>query len=313
MASGSLPDANPPLIVCAGIAVIDHVFRVQRFPQEATKSRAKVFASVGGGCAANAAVAAKRLGARVQLAAPLGGPAGIDIAGDAIIARLEQEGIACDGVRRLSGVSSPVSAVLVDASGERTIINYRDDALAEVRCEDPDALIARADAVLIDNRFPEFSLPVARAARAQNRIVVMDADEPTRHTGELLSASSHVVFSADGLRATAQQDDLATALSASVPRTQALLAVTDGARGVIWIEQGNIKTMPAYLVKAVDTLGAGDVFHGACVLALAEGASFEQALAFAAAAAAVKCTRFGGIAGAPRRAEVGAFLRSLRA
>ena len=63
-------------------------------------------------------------------------------------------------------------------------------------------------------------------------------------------------------------------------------------------------------IKAIDTLGAGDVFHGACVLMLAEGRDFEQALRFSAAAAAIKCTRFGGVAGAPSRQEVEAFLAS---
>jgi sulfofructose kinase len=64
------------------------------------------------------------------------------------------------------------------------------------------------------------------------------------------------------------------------------------------------------LSAAVDTLGAGDVWHGAFALALAEGRPERQAVRFASAAAALKCTRFGGRNGAPRRAEVDAFLSS---
>ena len=66
--------------------------------------------------------------------------------------------------------------------------------------------------------------------------------------------------------------------------------------------------MSAFPIRPIDTLAAGDVFHGAFALALAEGRAEADALRFAAAAAAIKCTRFGGITGAPGRAEVEAFL-----
>ena len=136
----------------------------------------------------------------------------------------------------------------------------------------------------------------------------MDADDPTRHTDALLNACTHVVFSSHGLRNTAQMQDFEQALSAVARRTPALLAVTDGANGLWWHDGDRGRRIAAHPVRAVDTLGAGDVFHGACVLALAEGRDFEGALAFSAAAAAVKCMRFGGIGGAPNRAEVEAFL-----
>jgi hypothetical protein len=60
---------------------------------------------------------------------------------------------------------APLSAVLVDGSGERIIVNYRDPRLAAARVADPAALIEGADAVLADNRFPEFILPICQAAR----------------------------------------------------------------------------------------------------------------------------------------------------
>ena len=67
-------------------------------------------------------------------------------------------------------------------------------------------------------------------------------------------------------------------------------------------------TIEAPRVEAVDTLAAGDVFHGAFVLALAEGRSEAEAIAFANVAAALKCTVFGGRLGAPARASVEALL-----
>jgi sulfofructose kinase len=302
------PSRGAKLILCAGIAVIDYIFRIDALPKSDTKNRASAFTIASGGNMANAAVALVRLGGKARLASPLGGPAGIDLAGDAILKKLEQDNVDPSAVVRVDGVPSSTSAILIEPGGERSIINYRDDALSTARCEDPAKLIEPADAVLIDNRFPEFSLPIAQAARRSGKIVLMDADDPTRETDALLNACSHVVFSSHGLRNTADVQDFEAGLNAVARRTPALLAVTDGANGSWWHDGQRVRHLAAHPVRAVDTLGAGDVFHGACVLALAQGQSFEQALHFSAAASAIKCTRFGGVAGAPTRPEVDAFL-----
>jgi sulfofructose kinase len=148
------------------------------------------------------------------------------------------------------------------------------------------------------------------AARARGLPVVLDGDRPTRATEMFLTRSTHVVFSAEGLRATAGRHDLVEALKVIAGQTEAWLCVTDGPNGAWWLENGAIRHQPAFPVVAVDTLGAGDVFHGAFVLRLAEGATEADAALFSAAAAAIKCTRFGGRDGAPSRAEVDAFLTS---
>ena len=77
---------------------------------------------------------------------------------------------------------------------------------------------------------------------------------------------------------------------------------------MLWLDNGELRQVPAYHVEVVDTLGAGDTFHGAFTLMLAEGLGERPAMRFAAATAALKCTRYGGISSAPRRAEVEAFL-----
>ena len=92
------------------------------------------------------------------------------------------------------------------------------------------------------------------------------------------------------------------------PRTEAFLAVSDGPGPVRYIAEGAVRTMPVFKIEAIDTLAAGDVFHAGIALALAEGRDAVAAMRFGAAAAALKCTRFGGSMGAPKRAEVEAFL-----
>ncbi len=294
-------------VLCAGIAVFDHVYQLEHFPAPGSKTRAKNYVAVSGGCAGNAAIALAHLGGIAALTAPLGDPHD-DPVGDMILTYLATQNVDCSLSVRVADATSPISAIIVDGAGERLIVNHRDERLSVARLEDPAALVRQADAVLADNRFAEFVLPLCHAARRHGIACVLDGDRPTEATSELLRACSHLVFAADGLRATAQCDDLGDALRRIARESDAFIAVTDGANGTLWLEGDALRHMPAFRVAAIDTLGAGDTFHGAFVLALAEGHGEIDAITFASAAAAIKCTRFGGVFGAPRRAEVIAFL-----
>jgi sulfofructose kinase len=143
--------------------------------------------------------------------------------------------------------------------------------------------------------------------------VVLDADKPAAPGDPLFAACSHIVFSSEGIRATMGIDDLGRALGefgrSDHAAANAFLAVTNGAEPVLWRDRdGTMRELPVFRIAAVDTLAAGDVFHGAFTLALLEGRAAPDALRFAAAAAGLKCTRFGGSTSAPHRAEVDALL-----
>jgi sulfofructose kinase len=304
----SSADPGAPSILCAGIIVLDEVFQVERFPEPDGKAQADDFFIVSGGCAANAAVAIARLGGRVALAGPLGGPRGEDPNGDRVLDALAREHVDTAACVRMPGITSPLSAIFIDASGERMIVTYRDQRIANASPSEPSRLVASADAMLADNRYPVFVRPILETARARGIPAVLDADRPTSLDEDLFGIASHVVFSGECLRATTGQDDLAQGLATVAGVTKALLAVTDGPRDILWLDGGKLRRSPAFAVKAVDTLGAGDAFHGGFTLALAEGRDIAAALRFAAATAAIKCTRLGGSAGAPTRAEVDALL-----
>src|SRR5215470_6717939 len=145
-------------ILCVGIAVLDEVFRVSAFPMPNTKVQASEFITIGGGNAANAAVAIARLGGRAYFAAPLGD----DAVADRLTESLQREGVECVGCVRVPGARTPVSAIFVDARGDRTIANYRDHRLNDATADDPERLVASVDAVLVDNRFPDFVAPICR-------------------------------------------------------------------------------------------------------------------------------------------------------
>jgi sulfofructose kinase len=104
--------------------------------------------------------------------------------------------------------------------------------------------------------------------------------------------------------------DFAAGLRALARHYKGFLAVTSGPDGVTWLDGDAVRHMAAFKVDAIDTLGAGDTFHGAFTLRLAETGDAVASLRFAAAVAAIKCTRFGGTAGAPTRSEVEEFLRT---
>jgi sugar/nucleoside kinase (ribokinase family) len=263
--------------------VEDIVMRVEKFPSPGAKIPASNFIVTGGGCSANAALTVARLGGRAAFAGPLGGHD--DNASNRIIAGLAAEGVDCAGVERTAGGSASVSLILLDAEGEKSVATRRGAGLNQVAPKNALRLVADVDAVLMDNRFPDFVMPVARAARVRNIPVVLDFDLATRLDDALLNLGSHVIASSEALRGSTGLADLGEALKRLAEHVTGFLAVTDGANGVIWLEDGNLRTMPAFAVGTVDTLGAGDVFHGAFALAL-------------------KCARFGGGAGAPRRAEV---------
>jgi sulfofructose kinase len=147
------------------------------------------------------------------------------------------------------------------------------------------------------------------AARRRGIPVVVDLEKSNPGAEQLRALCSHLVFSAEGARATAGTDKLELAMRRIAKQTQAFVAVTNGGDDILFVEGGEPQRLPTFTVKAVDTLAAGDVFHAAFTLALAEGHREREALRFASAVAALKCTRFGGIAGAPTRAEVERFMQ----
>lgn len=286
-------------VLCIGNAVQDFVFAVERFPASAEKHPASAFDSVGGGPAATAAVAIARLGGTAMLATRLGD----DGVADLIVAELEGYGVDCALARRFGGCRSSLSAVLVDADGERMIVNYLDADLPADPGWLPPALPPGTAAVLADSRWPEGGAALLSLARRAGLPAVLDADRPAPPDA-LIRAASHIAFSGEGLAAWAENDDHEGALKALAADTGAWCGVTLGARGVVCVSDGTVTRVPALPVRAVDTLGAGDVWHGAFTLGLADGQDEIAAVRFASAAAALKVQRFGGRAGVPTRAEV---------
>ena len=293
--------AGAPSVLCVGQATLDHVLTVAGDLTVSHKHAAARHDVVGGGLAANAAVTVARLGGTATLA----GVIGDDDTGDQVIAGLRAAHVDTRLVQRVRGVATPFSAVIVSADGARTIVNHNPPELLARPC--PDLGGVACDAVLADGRWSAGAASALSLARHRRIPGVVDVDRSTVDAAAMatcLQLASHLIFSEDALRDLTGAASPTDGLRRVGRDTDAHVSVTLGERGIVWIDGDDVRSLDAFHVDVVDTAGAGDVFHGAAALALAEGADEARAFEFASAAAALKCTRPGARAGVPSRQEV---------
>ena len=293
-------------VICLGLSALDQIWRVPAFFSGGSqKIRSVEYETMGGGMAATAAVAVARLGG----VAAFWGRGGDDAAGREMRKALSKEGVDVSQFRLFPHGQSSVSGILVDSTGERQIVNFR-GKFPEPADWLPLHEIATASSVLADPRWLAGAVALFGAARARKIPTILDADVADAEVFEtLLPLTDHAVFSEPALRGFAGSVDDG-ALAKVARHGCGVTAVTRGAAGVTWRAKDVVRRQPAYAVDAIDTTGAGDVFHGAYALAIGARLATEDAMAFAAAAAALKCTRPGGRGGIPTLEDCLAFQRN---
>lgn len=282
-------------VLVLGVAVIDHVFLVEDIPQKPEKYIARDAMTVGGGCAGNAAVAIARLGGKAFLSTRLGN----DATAKMILNDLQAEGVDTS-LSDETGTRSSCSAILVDAKGERQIVNFRGEGLTQ----DTTHLNAapQIGAVLADTRWPDGAIHAMNLAQSRGVPGIMDVEADTDPA--CLYSASHLAFSQPGLTALYPELKIDAALLQAAQEFGAWCCVTLGQDGVAYTDGDKISRVDAPRVDVKDTTGAGDIWHGAFALGLAENMPTKAAIEFANKAAALKCTRIGGRTGAPTRQEV---------
>jgi sulfofructose kinase len=218
---------------------------------------------------------------------------------------LAAAGLDVSAVRSVPGGRSSIAVSIIDAQGDRLVVPYHDGSLEAAADWLPLERVGSADFVHVDTRWPEGAAAALAAARAAGVPGMLDADiAPADVLARLVPLSSHAVFSDAGLFLHTGMSDLEAALRHVAAGHPGHVGASCGADGYAWIEAGELCRAPAPHVEVVDTLAAGDVFHGALALRLAEGATIAEAARFAVVAASLKCTRFGGRLGCPARDEV---------
>jgi sulfofructose kinase len=289
------------VVLCVGALSLDTIFRLDALPTSPGKFLPAEAVEVAQGMATAQAATIVRLGGRARLWASCGD----DANGRRIVDDLAGAGIDLTALRRVAGARSGFSSIFMDKRGERIVVPHYDPALRSAPAALPD--LDDVAVVSADVRWPAAAEMALVAARRRGIPGVLDVEiAPDDVLKRLVPLATHIVASEAGAqRLTGMTPEAAMqAIAHRCSATAAGTVVTVGERGLYW-SGGHI---PAHEIAAVDTLAAGDVFHGAFAFGLAEGWPLERNLRFANAAAALKCTRFGGRLGAPTRAEVEAFL-----
>ncbi len=284
-------------VVGVGLNAIDYLVGLPRFPVPGEKLRMSSFAREGGGQVATALVALSRWGRRCKYV----GNVGDDDHGRLSTLLLSREGIDLSHVRTVPGAASQFAVILVEGkTGERTILWDRDPKIRVSPQELPLDEIREARALLLDGHDVPAAIAAARAARAAGVPVVLDAEKVQEGTVELLYLCDHIVAAGHfpGLLypGVSAEDGAREILRRYAPGTS---SVTLGSRGAFGCDGRDELLSPAIRVEAVDTTGAGDIFHAGFLHALLEGLPFRDILAFANAAAGLSCLGMGGRAAIP--------------
>ena len=272
-------------ILCIGRATFDLGYACPSYPQEDSKLSADRFWAGAGGSALNGAITARALGSEVKLLALLGaGPFA-----DAVRGELARYDVPFEDYADPCAEVLPVSSiVLVPAHGTRTITDQQPPQ--EVRRSLPEPLdLAGISLVYCDGFLPELAIPYAKAAREQGIPVVLDGGSWKPWTGELIAHVDHAVIS-ERFHPPGASDNVLEAVHALGPGHA---VITRGPKPLEWSYAGRSGQIAAPAIEAVDTLGAGDIFHGAYCHYLAQGSAFAEALDQAAQIAAASCCQFG--------------------
>jgi sulfofructose kinase len=282
-----MPRDPRPVVVCLGSVVMDHTFHVDDVVQPPSKNRARSYTLGAGGLAANASIAVARMGGNCIF----WGRVGDDLNGRPLLETLAAQGVDVSHCRLAANARTPVSAVLVDPQGERSVFAYRGENLGTEPDWLPLHLIDGAQAFLCDPRWPEGAARALDHARARGVPTVIDGEKSeTRILLDLIPRADHAVFSVPGLVNFAPGKKPAEALAQAIAAGCKVAAVTQGEKGTLWMtrEDPTPRRTPAFRVQATNTTGAGDVFHGAYALAIAEGQPIEQVMRFSSAAGALR-------------------------
>lgn len=297
-------------ILGLGCVAIDDLLYVDSYPPADSKVQVRRRERQCGGLTGTALVAAARLGSKCAYAGTLGE----DELSQFVLNRLADEGIDISCAKRVGGARPIHSVVIIDENTQtRTVLFDLEDVLGAQADWPSEEMIRSARVLFVDHFGTEGMIRAARIARSAGIPVVADFESDMMPDfPKLLELVDHLILSQEfAAKFTGTTHARAAALQLCSDDRQ-IVIVTCGPEGGWYVSAenpGHAERFPAFAVKAVDTTGCGDVFHGAYAAALARGLDLPHRLRFAAAAAALKATQRGGQAGVPTRSAVETFLK----
>ena len=294
----------------------DHVIQVPHFPQPGETLSGQNYHIVYGGKGANQAVAAARLGAKVDFIACIGE----DKIGLEMKQAFQKDGINTESIATIQGETTGIAMIQVTDSGENSIV-ISAGANAHLTTDIVDKFkqkILDADALLMQLETPLDAIIYAtKIAKQAGKHTVLNPAPAKALPDELLAQLTMITpneTEAEVLTGVKVVDEQSAAQAAAVfhQKGVAIVLITLGAKGVFISHNALQKIIPGFRVQAKDTTAAGDTFNGALVTALLEQKSLEEAIQFAHAAAAISVTRFGAQTSIPSRQETLDFLANIK-
>jgi len=278
-------------VVGIGLCAWDRVLLLERYPKLNEKTTAISSITSGGGPVPTALAAFSRLGGSACFV----GVVGNDAEGRSVRADLSAHGVDISRMIIRKGRRTACAHIWVDEpSGERTVVLDPGDAPAIRRNELPRDILRHSRILLIDGRRPEIAIAAAKWSHQGGGIMVLDAGSPRAESEKLLAITDHAVVSQDFAVGTFPGMKLERILSEIIACGPKAAVITCGVKGGFWREGDRVGRYRAFPVKALDTTGAGDVFHGAYLYGLKMGWDMAQRCRFASAAAALACRGLGG-------------------
>jgi sulfofructose kinase len=288
-------------VVGLGLNATDTVILVRDFPALGGKERVVSLSRQAGGQVATALVTCQRLGLRTRYI----GKVGDDEAGRFQLASLRKEGLDVRHTRMVPKTPNQLGYIIVDkATGERTVFWDRDPRLAIGPSELSEEAICSAKVLHLDGCDVEACLQAARWARRAGIAVVADLDTVYKEVERLFPLVDYLIASSNFLPAATGENDPFRVLELMV-REHGVPApgMTLGREGALILWEGRFIYSPGFVVEAVDTTGAGDVFHGAFIYGMLARWGVERILDFSNAMAALNCTSLGARGGIRTQAE----------
>jgi sulfofructose kinase len=284
-------------VIGLGQACVDYLGRIARFPQQDRKVELKDLHMGCGGPASTALVTLARLGISTSFLCAISD----DPFGKEIIKTLKKENVDISYLKITPGYSSQFAFIAItEKSGNRTIFWHR-GTVPHLRPEDVDIRCFPSARILhLDSLMIEAGVAAARQAKALGITVVLDAGTLRKGAEELIALVDVLIASATFATPLVGFDaPLETALHALRDRGPAQVVITLGEKGSIGLDDQGIVRQDAFAVRALDTTGAGDVYHGAYIYGILQGWDMSQCMRFASAAAALKCREIGAQSGIP--------------
>lgn len=294
-------------IIGIGANVMDTLLQLEQYPEEDTKQQARSITQCGGGPCGTGLVAAAKLGADCAYV----GNCSDDAAGKFLRADFEKYGVRTEHMHTVCGTAGFQATIwLANQNSSRTCVFHKGTVPPTQLDEEAVKVIQNARVLLVDGNDMPAALAAAEVARKAGVTVLYDAGRVMPDTEKLLPLTDVLIPSeAFALSYT----DMPTATRAAKALWEQyrpkVVVVTCGKDGCVMYDGQSACQYPAFTVDAVDTNGAGDVFHGAFAYALTQNWDYERCCLFASAVSALKCTKIGARTAIPTLDAVNAFLR----